>query len=34
MKVIVAVDLNWGIGYGGKLLQSIPEDMKFLKKKL
>lgn len=33
MKVIVAVDLNWGIGYGGKLLQSIPEDMKFFKEK-
>ncbi|MDF2882446.1 MAG: dihydrofolate reductase region [Clostridiaceae bacterium] len=31
MKAIVAVDLNWGIGCGGKLLQSIPEDMKFFK---
>src|SRR5665648_3382 len=32
MKVIVAVDLNWGIGYRGNLLQRIPEDMKFFKK--
>lgn len=31
MKAIVAVDLNWGIGYQGKLLQWIPEDMKFFK---
>jgi dihydrofolate reductase len=31
MKAIVAVDLNWGIGYQGKLLQRIPEDMKFFK---
>lgn len=31
MKAIVAVDLNWGIGCGGRLLQSIPEDMKFFK---
>jgi dihydrofolate reductase len=31
MKAIVAVDLNWAIGYEGKLLQSIPEDMKFFK---
>lgn len=31
MKAIVAVDLNWGIGCGGKLLQTIPEDMKFFK---
>lgn len=31
MKAIVAVDLNWGIGCKGKLLQSIPEDMKFFK---
>lgn len=29
MKAIVAVDLNWGIGYKGNLLQRIPEDMKF-----
>ncbi len=33
MKAIVAVDLNWGIGCGGKLLQTIPEDMKFFKQK-
>ncbi|MCX7745658.1 MAG: dihydrofolate reductase [Clostridia bacterium] len=31
MKAIVAVDLNWGIGYKGSLLQRIPEDMKFFK---
>lgn len=31
MKSIVAVDLNWGIGYEGKLLQRIPEDMKIFK---
>lgn len=31
MKAIVAVDLNWGIGYQGKLLERIPEDMKFFK---
>ncbi|MDA3797636.1 MAG: dihydrofolate reductase [Kiritimatiellae bacterium] len=33
MKAIVAVDLNWGIGCEGKLLQFIPEDMKFFKEK-
>lgn len=33
MKAIVAVDLNWGIGCGGRLLQMIPEDMKFFKEK-
>ena len=31
MKGIVAVDRNWGIGYQGKLLQHIPEDMKFFR---
>ena len=31
MKAIVAVDLNWGIGYQGKLLERIPEDQKFFK---
>lgn len=31
MKAIAAVDLNWGIGYKGKLLQRIPEDMKYFK---
>lgn len=33
MKIIVAVDSNWGIGCNGKLLQHIPEDMKFFKEK-
>ena len=31
MKAIVAVDLNWGIGYKGNLLERIPEDLKFFK---
>jgi len=31
MKAIAAVDLNWGIGYRGNLLERIPEDMKFFK---
>lgn len=31
MKAIVAVDLNWGIGYKGNLLERISEDMKFFK---
>lgn len=31
MKAIVAVDLNWGIGYKGNLLQRIPGDMKYFK---
>lgn len=31
MKAIVAVDMHWGIGCGGNLLQRIPEDMKFFK---
>lgn len=31
MKAIVAVDLNWGIGYQGELLQRLPEDLKFFK---
>lgn len=31
MKAIVAVDLNWGIGCGGSLLELIPGDMKFFK---
>ncbi|HZJ83729.1 MAG TPA: dihydrofolate reductase [Clostridia bacterium] len=31
MKAIVAVDLNWGIGYKGDLLQRIPGDMKFFR---
>ncbi len=32
MKAIVAVDLDWGIGYKGNLLQRIPEDMKLFKR--
>lgn len=31
MKAVVAVDSNWGIGYKGRLLQLIPEDMRFFK---
>ena len=31
MKLIVNVDSNWAIGYRGKLLVSIPEDMKFFR---
>jgi dihydrofolate reductase len=31
MKAIVAVDLNWGIGYRGNLLLRIPDDMNFFK---
>jgi len=31
MKAIAAVDLNWGIGYKGNLLEHIPEDLKFFK---
>lgn len=31
MKLIVAVDSNWAIGNKGKLLVSIPEDMKFFR---
>ena len=33
MKAIVAVDNNWAIGNEGKLLEHIPEDMKFFKNK-
>ena len=29
MKSILSADLNWGIGCGGKLLQRVPEDMRF-----
>lgn len=32
MKAIVAVDSNWGIGYQGKLLAHIPEDLKYFRK--
>jgi dihydrofolate reductase len=31
MKLIAAVDRNWGIGLNNKLLISIPEDMKFFR---
>ncbi len=31
MKLIVAVDKNWAIGFQNKLLVSIPEDMKFFR---
>ena len=31
MRAIAAVDLNWGIGCKGDLLQRIPEDMKYFK---
>ena len=31
MNLIVAVDKNWAIGHRGKLLVSIPEDMKFFR---
>lgn len=31
MNLIVAVDNNWAIGCQGKLLNSIPEDMKFFR---
>ena len=31
MNLIVAVDKNWAIGYKGKLLVSIPEDMKLFR---
>lgn len=32
MKIIVAVDKNWGIGKDNKLLFSLKEDMKFFKR--
>ena len=31
MKIIAAVDSNWGIGVQGQLLVNIPEDMKFFR---
>ena len=31
MNLIVAVDKNWAIGKGNKLLVSIPQDMKFFR---
>jgi dihydrofolate reductase len=33
MKAILSADLNWGIGKEGKLLQRVPEDMKFFMQK-
>ena len=33
MKLIVAVDKEWGIGKEGKLLTSIPNDMKYFREK-
>ncbi len=33
MKLIVAVDRNWGIGCGGELLAHIPGDLKYFKEK-
>jgi dihydrofolate reductase len=33
MKLIVAVDQYWGIGYNGELLEMIPDDMKYFKEK-
>lgn len=33
MKLIVAVDENWGIGKKGDLLKSIPDDMKYFREK-
>lgn len=31
MKMIVCISENYGIGYGGKLLFSLPPDMKFFR---
>lgn len=33
VSAIVCVDKNWGIGYKGNLLVSIPEDMSFFRDK-
>jgi dihydrofolate reductase len=33
MNLIVAVDENWGIGYKGKLLTYLPDDLKYFKEK-
>ena len=31
MKAILSADRNWGIGYQGKLLVTIPSDMRFFR---
>ena len=31
ISLIVAVDKNWGIGIDGKLLTSIPDDLRFFR---
>lgn len=31
INLIVAADINWGIGYNNELLEKIPEDLKRLK---
>lgn len=33
VAAIVAVDINWGIGYNSDLLVDIPEDKKFFREK-
>ena len=33
MRLIVAVDENWGIGYKGTLLAHLPGDLKYFKEK-
>lgn len=33
VSAIVCIDNNWGIGYEGELLVSIPEDMRFFREK-
>ena len=33
VAAIVAVDINWGIGYNRDLLVDIPEDKKFFREK-
>ena len=33
VAAIAAVDINWGIGYNGDLLDNIPEDRKFFREK-
>ncbi len=33
MRLIVAVDENWGIGYRGQLLAHLPGDLKYFKEK-